>query len=48
MFLPKVISKRYMAQVCEYNSEKNEFRVMYSFEMHDFLPPCSQLNQNLK
>jgi len=28
-----------MAQVYEYNSEKNEFKVMYSFEMHDFLPP---------
>ncbi len=37
-----------MAQVYEYNSEKNEFKVMYSFEMHDFLPPCSQLNKNLK
>jgi len=34
--------------VYEYNSEKNEFKVMHSFEMHDFLPPCSQLNTNFK
>ena len=37
-----------MAQVYEYNSEKNEFKVMHSFEMHDFLSPCSQLNTNFK
>ena len=37
-----------MAQVYDYNSEKKEFKVMYSFEMHDFLSPCSQLNKNFK
>ena len=36
-----------MAEVHEYNSEKNAFEVMYNFEMHDFLPPCSELNKNL-
>jgi len=34
MFLPKVIGKRYMAQVYEYNSMKNAFEVMHNFEMH--------------
>ena len=37
-----------MAQVYEYNSEGNAFEVMYHFEMHDSLPPCSELNKNLK
>ena len=35
-------------QVYEYNSKKNEFKVMYGFEMHGFLPPCFQLNKNFK
>jgi len=47
MFLPMLLVKD-MAQVYEYNSEKNEFKVMYSFEMHDFLAPYSQLNKNFK
>jgi len=34
-----------MVQMYEYNSEKNEIKVMYNFEMHDSLPPCSQLNK---
>jgi len=25
--------------VYEYNFEKNEFKVMYNFEMHDSMPP---------
>jgi len=37
-----------MAQVYEYNSKKNVFKVMYNFIMHDSLPPCSELNKNLK
>ena len=37
-----------MAQAYEYNSEKNAFKVMYNFEVHDSLPPCSELNKNLK
>jgi len=35
-----------MTQV--YNSKKNTFKVMYNFDMHDSLPPCSKLNKNLK
>ena len=37
-----------MAQVYEYNSKKNAFKVMYDLVMHDSLPPCSELNINLK
>jgi len=37
-----------VAQVYKYNSEKNAFEIMYTFEMHDSLPPCSELNKNLK
>ena len=37
-----------MAQVCEYNSEKTAFEIMYTFEMHDSLEPYSKLNKNLK
>jgi len=37
-----------MAQVYEYNSKKNAFKVMYNFVMYDSLPPCSELNKNLK
>ena len=37
-----------MTQVFEYNSEKNAFEVIYNFEMHDSLPPCSELNKYLE
>ena len=37
-----------MAQVYEFNSRKNAFKVMYNFVMRDSLPPCSGLNKNLK
>ena len=40
-----------MAQVYyKCNSQKNAFEVMYmyNFVMHDSLPPCSELNKNLK
>jgi len=37
-----------VAQVYEYNSEKNAFEIMHTFEMHNSLPPCSELNKNLK
>ena len=37
-----------MAQVYEYNFEKNAFKVMYNFEMYDSIPPYSELNKNLK
>ena len=33
-----------MAQVFEYNA----FKALYNFEMQDSLPPCSDLNKNLK
>jgi len=32
MFLPKILVKD-MAQMCEYNSEKNAFKVMCNLEM---------------
>ena len=37
-----------MAQVYKYHSKKNAFKVMYNFVMHDSLPPCAELNKNLK
>ena len=37
-----------MAQVYKYNSENNEFKVMYNNEMHDSLTPRFQLNKNFK
>jgi len=37
-----------MAQVYEYNSEKNAFKVIYIIEMHDSLPPGSKLNKKFK
>jgi len=37
-----------MAQVYEYNSEKKAFQVIYNFEMHDSLPPCSELKKIFK
>jgi len=37
-----------MAQVYDYDSKKNALKVMYNFVMHDSLPPCSELNKNLK
>jgi len=37
-----------MAQVYECNFQENAFKGMYNFAMHDSLPPCSELNKNLK
>jgi len=37
-----------MAQMYEYNSKKNAFEVMYTFEMHGSLLPCSEFYKHLK
>jgi len=42
VFLPKVISKKY-----DYKSEKDDFKVIYNYDMHDSLSPCSELNKNV-
>jgi len=34
-----------VAQVFEYDLEKNSFKVAYNFEMQDALPPYSTMNE---